>query len=1185
MKCQLLLFLFYIIHCAIPLPVLQSIIEYQKQKNAGNQSKQERKLAKIEGKDGRKKNVTFKEQIKKLANSKAYSRGLEIYNKGKILRFQAEENNREEMVLEALVKGSGQNRYSVYLSWDTVRDEMVEADCECPAFREYEGICKHCVAVLLQYYSDSRVKAYREKLEQEKREKLLQIPGVKKGAERKTTEGIRQLLKKSAVVKSLPLIQGDICGKVRLEPHLIVENPSAALHFKIGVDRMYVMKDVFAFARAVERQEEYAYGKNLSFTHAMESFAPESRPLVSFILRWAQKNQYRYGYSGYSPYHHGFTSARNKLLDLTWEGLEEFLELFVGKELPADIFYTSESNWQISDQEPERHLKIFGNPDGIEVSINRLNSVEGRRKNICFLNRRILLEDRGKLKPVQDFLECVEEIPERTIFVAKKDVPLFCAELLPRLEQCFICEKENFDEQDYGVAPPEFAVYLDAPQTDMVTCNPKVTYGKKTYSLYDTTDLALRDLGKEAAVREVIQRYGEAYDERQKAMVITDEDKIYDLLTEGIPVFQQLGEVYISDTLKGMQVHPSPKVAVGVSIESGLMQLKMTAGEMSKEELIDILSRYNKRKKYYRLKDGSFVQKEDSGLDILADLKETLQLTDQQLMQESVPVDTYRALYIDQQLRDNPVISSVRDKNFRSLIRNMKTVEDNDFEIPTELEPILRGYQKTGFLWLKTLSANAFGGILADDMGLGKTLQVICYLLSEYQEREIQEKSKKEPVEKEQDIENEGRQREKKSSDDRLRRNALIVAPASLVYNWNSELERFAPRLAVRMIVGTAAQRRTLLEAADEGEILITSYDLLRRDIDFYKKYRFRCQIIDEAQYIKNHSTQAAKAVKKIKADTRFALTGTPVENRLSELWSIFDYLMPGFLYSYSRFREELEVQIVQHESEEASERLRKMIRPFVLRRLKKDVLRDLPDKLEENMYTRLEGEQQKLYDAHVKRMKLLLDKQSEEEFNTSKIVILSELTKLRQICCDPALLFEEYKGESAKLEMCVDLIRNAVENGHKILVFSQFTTMLSRLADRLENEETAYYMLTGSTGKEKRAKLVEEFNKEDNPTAVFLISLKAGGTGLNLTTADIVIHYDPWWNLAVQNQATDRAHRIGQKNVVNVYKLIAKDTIEENIVKLQEKKHALADQILNGADMGSGSFSREEILELLGGK
>lgn len=299
-------------------------------------------------------------------------------------------------------------------------------------------------------------------------------------------------------------------------------------------------------------------------------------------------------------------------------------------------------------------------------------------------------------------------------------------ELLPALEQCFECTKENFDEQQYGVAIPEFSIYLDAPQTDMITCRPQVQYDKKVYSLYETRDVALRDLGKEAAVREVIQRYGEAYDERQKAMVITDEDKIYDLLTEGIPVFQQLGEVYISDTLKGMQVHPSPKVAVGVSIDSGLMQLKMTAGEMSKEELIDILSRYNKRKKYYRLKDGSFVQKEDSGLDILADLKETLQLTDQQLMQESVPVDTYRALYIDQQLRDNPVISSVRDKNFRSLIRNMKTVEDNDFEIPTELERPLR-IQKTWFSVVKTLSLEwNLAGILADDRDLGKTLQVIA---------------------------------------------------------------------------------------------------------------------------------------------------------------------------------------------------------------------------------------------------------------------------------------------------------------------------------------------------------------------------------------------------------------------------------------------------------------------------
>lgn len=1103
-----------------------------------------------------------KEYIRMLSGNRTYNKGVEVYNGGKVVRFSAEENTDGLIVLEAQVKGSGRNWYEVYLLWDPEWDELVESDCECPAFYEYEGICKHCVAVLLAYYYETQRQVSSSKFAGGGRKKLEDYFGVRKGLERKTTESIQKLLKKNALAKSLPLLQGNICGKVRLEPHLTVDNSGASATFKIGAEKMYVLKDIFTFADAVENQKDYSYGKNLSFIHIMEAFTPEDRPLVSMVLEWAGKNRYRY--LDYQSYYTGYGTARSKVMDFSAEELEEFLILLQGKEIRASVFYTEEKEWLISEREPERKLEIKGTKDGLEVAINRLSGMRGKDYNIFFVNGEIVLESRERMKSVQDFLVCMADIPERKIFIEKKDVPLFCMELLPQLEQCFQCSKENFNEQEYGVAQPEFSVYFDAPQSDMITCKPKVSYDKKTYSLYDTEDISLRDLGKEAAVRSLVQRYGDAYDQKQQAMVITDEDRIYDLLTEGIPEFQKVSEVYISDALKGMQVHPSPKVTVGVSIDSGLMELKLTAGEMSKEELIDILSRYNRKKKYYRLKDGSFVQKEDGGLDVLADMRETLMLTDEQLTRESITVDKYRALYIDAQLRDNPVVSSVRDKNFRSLVRNMKTVEDNDFEVPPSLEPVLRGYQKTGFLWLKTLSANGFGGILADDMGLGKTLQVICYLLSEYEEN-LTRKNEESPERK---------------KPDRKERNTLIVTPASLVYNWKSELERFAPQLTGKIVVGTALQRQEILESADEKDILITSYDLLRRDVEHYKKYHFRHQIIDEGQYIKNHSTQAAKAVKKIQADTRFALTGTPVENRLSELWSIFDYLMPGFLYSYTRFRTELEQPIVQHDSEEARERLRKMIRPFVLRRLKKDVLQDLPEKVEENRYTCLEGEQQKLYDAHVKRMRFLLDKQTEEEFNTSKIVILSELTKLRQICCDPALLFEEYKGESAKLEMCVDMICNAVEGGHKILVFSQFTTMLDRLAKRLDKERINYYMLTGATGKEKRAKMVEDFNQDEVP--VFFISLKAGGTGLNLTAADIVIHYDPWWNLAVQNQATDRAHRIGQKNTVNVYKLITKDTIEENIVKLQEKKYALADQILSGEDMGSGSFTREEILELI---
>lgn len=1127
-----------------------------------------------------------KTQIRYMANSSSYSKGAELYATGKVLDMDVKNMGAFDEIV-ASVKGSGRNIYEVDVSIDTENDEVDTCYCECRAYAEYGGLCKHCVAVLLQYNDyENDMDSYDYGQSVEKIVKGGLTHTIRKGVQMHTTPELASLLQKQAVAKSLPLIQGSTYGKVRLEPYFNFDGRTFTVEFKIGINKMYVLKDAFSFDVHIANQDDYKYGKNLQFVHTIESFAEESRPLAKFICKWADNNRQFHRSSSYYGYYMG-TLEKVRHLELSGNELAEFLLLMEGKTLQGESIGTRNTTWEITREHLPRKMTITGAKQGIELKVSKFTCAANTEQyKICFYDKKIYIENVEELLPVKDFLDSLSLIPGEKAFIENKDVPAFCQELLPVIQKFFKCRMVEFHPENYGMVKPEFRFYLDAPQENMVTCKATVKYGDREFSLYTTDDIAARDMNRETVVRNVIHKYSNAFNPFEQCAVIADDEEMeYEFLTEGIQALQAVGEVFISDALRRIEVRNSPKVTVGVSLSGNLLELSMTAGDISKEELIDILSRYNKKKKFYRLKNGAFVNAADSGLDTVEELRAGLQLTDKQMKQDKIEVQKYRALYLDAQLKENPVVSAVKGKSFKSLVRNMKTIEDNDFEVPESLDKVLREYQKRGFLWIKTLNYNGFGGILADDMGLGKTLQVICYLLSEYQEREIQEKSKKEPVEKEQDIENEGRQRKKESSDDRLRRNALIVAPASLVYNWNSELERFAPRLAVRMIVGTAAQRRTLLEAADEGEILITSYDLLRRDIDFYKKYRFRCQIIDEAQYIKNHSTQAAKAVKKIQADTRFALTGTPVENRLSELWSIFDYLMPGFLYSYSRFREELEVQIVQHESEEASERLRKMIRPFVLRRLKKDVLRDLPDKLEENMYTRLEGEQQKLYDAHVKRMKLLLDKQSEEEFNTSKIVILSELTKLRQICCDPALLFEEYKGESAKLEMCVDLIRNAVENGHKILVFSQFTTMLSRLADRLENEETAYYMLTGSTGKEKRAKLVEEFNKEDNPTAVFLISLKAGGTGLNLTTADIVIHYDPWWNLAVQNQATDRAHRIGQKNVVNVYKLIAKDTIEENIVKLQEKKHALADQILNGADMGSGSFSREEILELLGGK
>ena len=433
-------------------------------------------------------------------------------------------------------------------------------------------------------------------------------------------------------------------------------------------------------------------------------------------------------------------------------------------------------------------------------------------------------------------------------------------------------------------------------------------------------------------------------------------------------------------------------------------------------------------------------------------------------------------------------------------------------------------------------------------MGLGKTIKTIAILLAAKQEGK------------------EG--------------TSLIVAPASLVFNWQEEFTRFAPELFVNVVAGTQSDRQRIIENWRKADVLITSYDLLKRDIGFYEDKSFLFEIIDEAQYIKNHTTAAAKAVKVIQSKTRFALTGTPIENRLSELWSIFDYLMPGFLYTYEVFRREMETPIVKNQDEAATMRLQKMTAPFIMRRLKDNVLKDLPEKLEETRYVKFESTQQKLYDAQVLHLKQMITDQSSQEFNKNKLQILSEMMKLRQICCDPSLCFENYKGEAAKVEACIDLVKSAIDGGHRILLFSQFTSMLEILKGNLEREGIKYFVITGSTAKENRLEMVKEFNEGDVP--IFLISLKAGGVGLNLVGADVVIHYDPWWNQAVQNQATDRAHRIGQTKKVTVYKLLAKNTIEEKIQKLQEKKTDLADQIIGGETGYLSSMNQEELLELL---
>lgn len=411
----------------------------------------------------------------------------------------------------------------------------------------------------------------------------------------------------------------------------------------------------------------------------------------------------------------------------------------------------------------------------------------------------------------------------------------------------------------------------------------------------------------------------------------------------------------------------------------------------------------------------------------------------------------------------------------------------------------------------------------------------------------------------------------------------MVVCPSSLSLNWFAEIEKFAGNIKGIVIRGSATTRKEQIKNIQNYDVVITSYDLLKRDIEVYNEsdYEFRYLIADEAQYMKNSNTQNAKAIKQIRARTKYALTGTPIENSLSELWSIFDFLMPGYLFSYKKFKENYEMPIIKNEDTERMNKLRMLIEPFVLRRTKKQVLTELPDKIVTVLNNEMEDEQQKVYLTYLAQAKSELnDMISTNGFENSQIQILSALTRLRQICCHPSLFLDNYKGESSKLNQCIEIIKDAISSGHKILLFSTYTSMFEIIEKNLRKEEIQYFKLTGQTKVDRRIELVDEFNKNEN-IKVFLISLKAGGTGLNLTGADMVIHYDPWWNLSAENQATDRAYRIGQKNNVQVYKLITKNSIEEKIFDLQEKKAKLIDNVLDTKTSFINKLSKEDIMKL----
>ena len=1051
--------------------------------------------------------------------------------------------------IEAVVKGQ-REEYPVSIIFS--RDKMLYTQCDCPECRRYvwgwggyDSKCRYTAAVAMYLRDYLKENNFADATDRNG-ENLLMAYNINYA--RAGQAGSRNQEQ-----------------SINLVPRLIKKKGELFLSFKIGAGKMFVVKNLREFSENVREGATVQYGTSTELSHKTENFTEESRKWLQYIDRAVSEEEHlleRAEESGmYIPGKMNIGSdldlfgwRLDRLYELLGETQIEYEDRDGTKKIKT-MLHCTEANPRVTMriEECSQEKKEF---HGVSVRGKLPVLFHGLRCGY-------FVQDNAFCRTTDDFTEKIkplEQLSRNGSFhfqMGRNALAGFYYNVLPKLQEIADITETNPEKFRQYLAPQvHFVFYLDAPE-DNVTCQIHARYGSREYSVTDmiwgnnqgAESEKFRDVHREEAVMGRTMELFCGYDKETDVLHCdSDEEVIYQLMESGIDELLELGEVQCTNRFRNRHVIRKVKTSVGVSVAGNLLELDISTEDISGEELLDILRSYKQKKKYYRLKSGEFVNLKGQELGMMAEMMDTLHLSPKEFIKGKVHIPAYRTLYLDRLLEDNEEIYSSRDRHFRDIVKGFKTIKDADFEEPESLSKTMRNYQKDGFRWLRTLEMWKFGGILADDMGLGKTLQMIAVFLSAKLEGKTG--------------------------------TSLVVAPAALVYNWGEELGRFAPELNVSLITGSQTERKQKLQNWQEADVMVTSYDLLKRDIDQYEDKEFLYEVLDEAQYIKNHNTAAAKAVKVIKSQTRYALTGTPIENRLSELWSIFDYLMPGFLYGYDTFRREIETPIVKNKDETAMERLQKMTGPFILRRLKEDVLKDLPEKLEEIRYVKFEDKQQKLYDAQVLHMKETIAHQDEGEFAKNKFQILAELTRLRQICCSPSLCFEDYKGESAKVESCMQLIQSAIDGGHRMLLFSQFTSMLNILKSRLEEEKIPYYEITGETSKEKRQQLVKDFNAGDVP--VFLISLKAGGVGLNLTGADVVIHYDPWWNLAVQNQATDRAHRIGQTKKVTVYKLIARNTIEEKIQKLQETKRDLAEQIIGGESVQFGNMSREDMIELL---
>ncbi len=1060
--------------------------------------------------------------IKNLAtDDTTYSRGLRYYT-GKAIKNISKSSRREHYHAAVL----GKSEYMVDI--DVSNPDAISYTCNCPASRKYAGACKHVVAVLL-FVVDY----------QEKTHSVSDLTPEKKK--------INQILDYFDKLDYYPgqgeLYHIELCIEI---PAILRDDGSAKaeVSFLVGNSRMYKMQSIRRFLVDYSEKRPIQLGKEFSFQPGESRFDSASMQVLDYLLE-IQELQEESGKANNA-------SIFNKSV------------LYAGKNMLLKLFRMEKKNIQLS-----LYKKDLGKVDFFDTKPELnfyLNVSEEEEAILLDRNEERLfpLDESGSLFYYQNAIYHPDEaftrhflpfyssftIGGKPLSFAGEAKKRFLSNVLPRIHETFNLTIPESLQKFYITEDAHFKLYLGRAGNE-IRLEVIVCYGEYSFNpfgkLPSGKTIIVRQAMREAAVMEELEVLG--FLREKQYYYMKEEERIYDFLTTEINTLATRYELYYSEEFRSIRIQP-PKLlrtAVRIVNDNNLLEIDFEFEDIPKEELQALFHSLQLKKRYFRLKNGSFLDLEGEGLEKLSVLLEKLEgkttSWEDGILQTSIDY----AFFLNHALEDTYYQSEL-DESFRLLMKEIEHPEGESLVLPDGIQAELRNYQKIGYQWLRSLSRHHLGGILADDMGLGKTLQSIVYMTAIWKE---------EPA-----------------------ATCLVICPSSLVFNWQDEIESFSPGLRSLMIVGAPAERHALWDRYQEYQVVLVSYPIIRRDVEYMKSLPFHTIFLDEAQFIKNPNSQNARSVKQLLARHRFALTGTPIENNLSELWSIFDYVMPGYLHSHARFVTLYEKPIMHQEDEEALQQLNFHIKPFILRRMKRDVLKELPEKIEKKMVSDMTEEQKELYVSYLSGVRRDLEQEIQENgFEKSRMMILASLTRLRQICCHPSTFVENYEGGSGKMNLLLELLRHAIEGGHRILVFSQFTSMLGLIEEELKEEDIDYFYLDGSTPLEKRSADVKHFNEGQGK--VYLISLKAGGTGLNLTGADMVIHYDPWWNPAVEEQATDRVYRIGQKNIVNVMKLITKGTIEEKIYKLQEKKRSLSDSVIQAGELFLNKLTREEVEDL----